>query len=622
MSVTEKQNMADKIRPLPGFMNLWIAERHRHVATFLWDAIVRHRWLVVFWGLANIGASAFEGTSMALLFLAINSLLGRETPGFMEAGTWFGDMFAQVQSIFSTQEVFLLLISFVAVTQILQSGFYFLGLVLSATLRIRIRRRVHKDLFNRMMTISFPEISKYKTGELWSYMLVGKHLDQMIGQLSTIVYTLLLSMAYAGVLLWISWQMTLAALGFIFVISFGLRTVMRRINEISKRLLDSVIDLNTRTADYLAGMRLVRSFGTEKEAMQNINVQVDRVMETAKRGLIWQATISPLMDIITVLTITFALLGMSFIFGDGFRDLLPVVLTFVLVLYRLLPRLGNINNTRAAMHSAWPHVSYSVDFLRKDNKSFTRRGGKPFRGIQQQVEFRDVSLSYTDKERHAVNGITFKIPANKSIAIVGESGAGKSSILDMILGLFEPTAGEILIDGISLNEIDLDDWRDNLSVVSQDTFLFNASIRDNIAFADREATEEMIISATKVAHAHEFIMELEGGYGTMVGERGFRLSGGQCQRVALARAVLRNPGLLILDEATSDLDSQSEQYIQEAFRMFGKGRTAIVVAHRLSTVRDMDEILVVKDGRLAERGTHEELIGRGGIYARMWELQV
>jgi ATP-binding cassette subfamily B protein/subfamily B ATP-binding cassette protein MsbA len=250
-----------------------------------------------------------------------------------------------------------------------------------------------------------------------------------------------------------------------------------------------------------------------------------------------------------------------------------------------------------------------------------RRGGKPFVGLSNGIEFRNVFLNYLTDERAAVSGLSFFVPRGGTLALVGESGAGKSSVVDLLLGLFEPTQGEILVDGVSLKDIDGETWRRKIGVVSQDTFLFASSIRENIAFSEPEATEEAIVNAARVAHADEFISELESGYDTQLGDRGFRLSGGQRQRLAMARAFLRDPEVLILDEATSNLDSQSEYLIQRALESFGENRTVVIVAHRLSTVRGADKILVMHQGRLVEQGTHDELVERKGTYAGMWRLQ-
>jgi ATP-binding cassette subfamily B protein/subfamily B ATP-binding cassette protein MsbA len=261
------------------------------------------------------------------------------------------------------------------------------------------------------------------------------------------------------------------------------------------------------------------------------------------------------------------------------------------------------------------------EILQPDDKEWTRVGGKTFKSLAEKIEFEEVTLRYTPDQAPALRNLNFVMPRGSVTALVGSSGAGKSSIADLLTGLYDPTEGRITIDGVDLQKYSLVSWRENLGVVSQDTFVFNDPIIENIRYGKPEATEAEIIAATKAAQAHDFIMELPQGYQTVVGERGYRLSGGQRQRLALARAILKQPEVMILDEATSALDSQSERLVQQALAMFQEDRTVLVVAHRLSTITGADQILVLEQGEIVERGTHQELLNRGERYTHYWQLQ-
>ncbi|HJN23995.1 MAG TPA: ABC transporter ATP-binding protein, partial [Rhodospirillales bacterium] len=452
------------------------------------------------------------------------------------------------------------------------------------------------------------------------HMTNAKGLEKMIGEMNSLVYGVIMALSYCTIMIALSWEMVLAAVVIVGGLSLGIRGVMRKIKQTAANLLKAIQSLNNSTADYLSGVRLIRSFGVEMESENVIGNKIDRSSELTLRGTVLRAMISPLVDVVTYVTLAAALLTIFLVLGEGFQAILPTILIFIIVLARLMPRLGLLNSLRASLHDLWPIVDHTVEFLRTDNKDMALVGGKPFNELKEGIRFENVSLNYIAGERAAVSNLSFTLKPGESLALVGESGAGKSSVVDLLLGLYEPTGGEILIDGAPLKDIDQREWRQRLGVVGQDTFLFAASVHDNIAFSKPDATDGEIIDAARVAHADEFISQLDKGYDTVLGDRGFRLSGGQRQRLALARAILRGPEILILDEATSDLDSQSEKYIQEALEQFGKEKTVISIAHRLSTVMKADRILVLDHGCLVEEGRHEGLVNSGGIYARLWKL--
>ena len=240
--------------------------------------------------------------------------------------------------------------------------------------------------------------------------------------------------------------------------------------------------------------------------------------------------------------------------------------------------------------------------------------------FKDKIEFKNISFSY-DSSREVLHEVSFTVRKGETVALVGPSGGGKSTLSELIPRFYDPAVGEILIDGTPLSDYTQESLREKMGIVSQDTILFNDSIRANIAMGREDITDEQIIAAAKVANAHDFIMQTEAGYDTNVGDRGMKLSGGQRQRLSIARAVLRNPEILILDEATSALDTESEKLVQEALTTLLEGRTSVVIAHRLSTIHNADRIIVIDAGRIAEQGTHAELMERNGIYAKLIEMQ-
>ncbi len=309
------------------------------------------------------------------------------------------------------------------------------------------------------------------------------------------------------------------------------------------------------------------------------------------------------------------------LFEGGQTTILPLLLTFLLALQRLSTRLKATSKTITIFADNSARMARLETILDKKDKVFEHSGSRPFTRLREDIEFKSIRLSYSNDDDFALNNLTFTLPRNQVTALVGESGAGKSSIIDLFMGLYQPTAGHILVNGTPLADYRLENWRQHIGVVSQDTFIFNDTILENLRYGRPSASLDEVMEAAKAAQAHKFILGLPDGYKTIVGERGYRLSGGQRQRLALARALIKEPEILILDEATSALDSESEKLIQQALEQFQKERTVIVVAHRLSTIAEADQILVLERGEVVEHGTHKSLLHQGERYARYWKLQ-
>ena len=335
----------------------------------------------------------------------------------------------------------------------------------------------------------------------------------------------------------------------------------------------------------------------------------------------WKGLISPILDILTITAAALVLLGGFWILRSESDQVLPTLMAFVLVLHRLMTRLAALNESRALIAHTMPSAEVVADILDEDDKEFTRSGGVKVGSFDKKIVFDNVDFSYSEKGNKALKGLDFEISKGKVLALVGPSGSGKTTTVDLLLGLYEPTYGMITMDSVSLVSADPRFWRKNFGVVSQDSFMFNASVYENIAFGNIGATYEQVYQAAKAAHADEFISQLEDGYDTLLGDRGYRLSGGQLQRLALARALITDANILVLDEATSSLDTLSEKLIMRSINELRGDRTIVIIAHRLSTVVNADEILVMQHGRIVERGKHEELVAKKGVYFDLWQLQ-
>ncbi|NET53735.1 MAG: ATP-binding cassette domain-containing protein, partial [Merismopedia sp. SIO2A8] len=297
------------------------------------------------------------------------------------------------------------------------------------------------------------------------------------------------------------------------------------------------------------------------------------------------------------------------------------LLTYLVILFKLLPIITQLNGARNQFANCSASVKMLTHFLQRENKPFMDSGIHAFEGLKEAIRFENLSFAYPGASDLALKSINLTLPKGQTLALVGASGAGKTTLADLLPRFYDPTEGKITIDGRNVREFDMSSLRQSMGLVSQEAFLFNDTIRNNVSYARPDATEEEVIDAIKRANAYDFIMEMPKGLDTPIGDRGVMLSGGQRQRLAIARALLKNAQVLILDEATSALDTASERLVQEAIDELSRERTAIVIAHRLSTIQNADQIAVMKKGQVVELGTHDELLALGGYYNQLYTLQ-
>lgn len=569
----------------------------------------------------SLCAALSEGVAVGCFTLLARVLTGVSTSEALGGISNFDANLAERLFALSREKLALLLIAGVAAAQIGRAFLQFCSKAMAVSVQAKVESSARRSIFNRFMRLSFSSVRAYRTGEMTSLVEHVMYVGLVVSRLSTVLSQVALMLIYLLILAWLSLPMTLAVSGAALLVIMTMPILVRRIRRQGKKFTRASVSLSEEMLEFLHGIRLVKTYAREDFAEKRVSGIIDRSTGALRRGLLLQAMVAPAMDLVTVLGIagflTFGIVRIGRLDGPELAHLL----TFVFVLYRFLPRIRIVNDQLGMVIGYLPFLERIKSFLESEDEEFHGFGGRSAPTYRSEIRFENVCYRYPGAATESVRNLSFTLPHGTTLALVGPSGGGKSTVVDLMIGLIQPTSGRILNDGIPLQEIDWMAWRGGLGVVSQDTFVFSASVSDNIAFGQLDASNEAIESAARKAGAHEFVESMEQGYATRVGNQGTRLSGGQRQRLGIARALVREPRLMILDEATSNLDSGSERTIQEAVHRVSRNRTTVTVAHRLSTIVQAQLILVLDGGEICESGTHARLLDQNGRYAELWRLQ-
>lgn len=523
----------------------------------------------------------------------------------------------------SREEAFIGLLLILLGLQLISSFCRYMGSSISGWISASCQSRIIPMIHKYIMSLTFTCASSFKTGELTHLVNIAPvAVNTEIEERSSLITNGFLTFIYLVVLTIISpWLILLVGLLGLSIAATQswLRPKIRSASRDAEKMRQ---DVASRITADIQVLRLLHSNAATHHATVKLEQSMDGLEVTLKRLSNLRSLFEPIAEVLPMLAAV--LLGLlSWQLSSGRSELMiPALATFVLALQRLNTRLIKLGQSCTKLDENSAALRQLNQFLETSNKIFKKTGGQAFTGLHHKIEFRNISLTYPQQKEPALSRISFTVARNSTVALVGASGAGKSSIIDLLIGLTNPSNGSILIDGIDLQTLDLESWQQHLGVVSQDVLLVHDTIATNIAFgSERTLSEADIIRAANAACADDFINKLPSRYATVIGEHGHRLSGGERQRLSLARAILRQPEILILDEATSALDSHLEARVQKAIQAFGSGRTVLTVAHRLSSIRDAEIILVIDSGKVIERGNHNTLLAAGGAYANLWNRQ-
>jgi ATP-binding cassette, subfamily B, bacterial MsbA len=570
--------------------------------------------------LLGFSGALFNGVSTALIVPVFMSMLGQDA--VLESGPpmirrflgWFDGVPAD-QRVLAMAGV---IIGFI----VLKNLAVYASNLASNALGRKLTSDLQEEGIKLLLDVDLDYFTQAKAGDLMNRL--GGEMNRASTTISTgisLVITVITIFVFVGLLLWTSWQLTIAATFLLPISPLISQFLIAKSRYLGKRITYINQDYSGRLIEIFAGIRLVKAAATEQQEFVHLKRLIRDRERLEFQSRMAALALAPLSEITSICVLFLLVLLGRVLFANQIDTFSTILLTYIVLLFRLLPFVAQLNGHRENIARSAASVDIVYDLMRSDNKHFMADGLTPYTNLCQGISFEQVGFRYPGSSNLVLREINLTIPKGTTLALVGSSGAGKTTLVDLLPRFYDPTQGSIKIDGIDLREFELKTLRRMMGIVSQDTFLFNDTIRNNIAYGCPHATNADIEDAVQRANAHEFIQRLPEGLDTMIGDRGVMLSGGQRQRIAIARALLRNPEILILDEATSALDTVSERLVQQALDDLSRERTTLVIAHRLSTVQKAHQIAVLDRGQVVELGTHEELLQKNGLYSRLHAMQ-
>lgn len=507
---------------------------------------------------------------------------------------------------------------------VLKLLFYLASVYCIATAGYMAVRDIRQRLYDKMQTLPLTYFYKEKTGMLMSRIINDAEIIAAVisSNLRDAIINFFYLITHLVILLYLNAELLLIAAVTVPVIMYPVTLFTKKIAKSTQKLQERIADLNGIVHEMIAGIRVIRSFRMEESIQHNFQAVNDKASHRNFKGQFYLQMAPSLVEFTSSLVVIgFFWIGASLIYSGRFTqgEFMAFLLTLMFLL-RPVTQLSQMAGKITQARSAGTRIFEILDREIFEDHS-TLGSGLKNRGLQNSIVLENLHFTYPDTVQEVLKGIDLKVKIGETVALVGSSGSGKSTLMDLIPRFYEPTEGRILMDGVDIREMSLSELRSRIGIVTQEIFLFHGSVNENISYGKKEYSQKEIERAARLANAHDFIMEMEQDYETILGIRGLNLSGGQRQRLVIARALLRNPEILILDEATSALDSKSEKLVSAALDRLFRNRTTFIIAHRLSTIRKIRRILVIDGGKIAEEGDHESLLAKGGLYSRLYENQ-